>query len=91
MGIERRRQRRKSEGGTDYVRSDGMIKCDHCSGTGITRGPFEIDSAACQGSGRIIAGSCPACGGVKTALVVTGILCPQCKGSGAIALSDQHD
>jgi DnaJ-class molecular chaperone len=91
MGIERRRQRRISKGEADYLRTDGMIKCKHCGGTGITKGPFEIDCAACQGSGHIIAGTCPACGGVKTALVVTTILCPQCKGGGVISLVDQLD
>jgi len=62
----------------------GMNECTHCAGTGVMQGPLEIDCAACQGTGRIIAGTCPACDGHGVKMITADVLCSWCGGSGAL-------
>jgi DnaJ-class molecular chaperone len=64
-----------------------MSECTHCAGTGVMQGPLEIDCAACQGSGVIIAGTCPACDGRGAKTITTDVLCNQCGGSGLVRRS----
>ena len=61
-----------------------MSECTHCAGTGVMQGPLEIDCAACQGSGLIIAGTCPACDGHGVKSIVTDVLCACCGGCGVV-------
>ena len=65
-----------------------MSTCLNCAGTGVIQGPLDIGCAACNGSGRVLAGLCAACDGEGFETIVTDVLCHGCKGSGVQASAE---